>query len=41
LDPNLIGKKFQAAKHITVAPQMYFDAFFKNVSPGFRIGIGL
>lgn len=41
--PNTMrfGFNWQAGKHITVAPQMYFDGFFKNVSPGFRIGIGL
>jgi hypothetical protein len=41
--PNTMrfGFNWKAGKHITVAPQMYFDGFFKNVSPGFRIGIGL
>jgi hypothetical protein len=41
--PNTMrfGFNWKAAKHITVAPQMYFDGFFKNVSPGIRIGIGL
>lgn len=41
--PNTMrfGFNWQAGKHITVAPQMYFDGFFKIVSPGFRIGIGL
>lgn len=36
-----LGMNWQAGKHITLSPQMYFNGFFKQVSPGFRIGIGL
>lgn len=36
-----LGMNWQVGKHITVSPQMYFNGFFKQVSPGFRIGIGL
>jgi hypothetical protein len=36
-----LGVNWQAGKHITVAPQLYFNGFFQQVSPGFRIGIGL
>ncbi len=41
--PNTIriGVNWQAGKHITIAPQLYFNGMFKQVSPGFRIGIGL
>ncbi|WP_194776279.1 hypothetical protein [Pararhodonellum marinum] len=36
-----LGVNWQAGKHITVSPQLYFNGFFQQVSPGFRIGIGL
>lgn len=36
-----IGLNWEAGKHITVSPQLYFNGFFQQVSPGFRIGIGL
>ena len=36
-----LGVNWQEGKHITVAPQLYFNGFFQQVSPGFRIGIGL
>ncbi|MFC4874151.1 hypothetical protein [Negadavirga shengliensis] len=36
-----IGMNWDVGKHINVAPQLYFNGFFKQVSPGFRIGIGL
>lgn len=36
-----LGVNWQVGKHISVAPQLYFNGFFKQVSPGFRIGIGL
>jgi len=36
-----LGMNWQVGKHITVSPQMYFNGFFKQVSPGLRIGIGL
>ncbi|NHE56298.1 hypothetical protein [Cyclobacterium plantarum] len=36
-----LGVNWQVGKHITVSPQLYFNGFFKQVSPGFRIGIGL
>ena len=36
-----LGMNWQAGKHITVSPQLYFNGFFKDVSPGFRVGIGL
>jgi len=41
--PNTMrmGMNWQVGKNITVAPQLYFNGFFKQVSPGFRIGIGL
>lgn len=36
-----LGINWEAGKHITVSPQLYFNGFFQQVSPGFRIGIGL
>ncbi|SHN07385.1 hypothetical protein SAMN04488057_10663 [Cyclobacterium lianum] len=36
-----LGVNWQVGKHITVSPQLYFNGFFRQVSPGFRIGIGL
>lgn len=41
--PNTIrlGVNWQVGKSITVSPQLYFNGFFQQVSPGFRIGIGL
>ncbi|WP_373522140.1 hypothetical protein [Aquiflexum sp.] len=36
-----LGVNWQAGKHITISPQLYFNGFFQMVSPGFRIGIGL
>src|SRR5690606_21049747 len=41
--PNTIrlGVNWQAGKHITAEPQLYFNGFFQQVSPGIRLGIGL
>ncbi|WP_375583578.1 hypothetical protein [Cyclobacterium xiamenense] len=36
-----LGVNWEIVKNISVAPQLYFNGFFKQVSPGFRIGIGL
>lgn len=36
-----LGMNWGAGKNITVAPQLYFNGFFQQVSPGLRIGIGL
>lgn len=36
-----LGVNWNAGKHITVSPQLYWNGFFQQVSPGFRIGIGL
>ncbi|MCH6235707.1 hypothetical protein [Cognataquiflexum rubidum] len=36
-----LGLNWAVGKGISVAPQLYFNGFFKQVSPGFRIGIGL
>ncbi len=36
-----LGVNWGVAKHITVSPQLYWNGAFKQVSPGFRIGIGL
>jgi len=36
-----LGMNWNAGKNITVSPQLYFNGFFQQVSPGFRIGIGL
>jgi hypothetical protein len=36
-----LGVNWGVAKHITVSPQIYWNGAFKQVSPGFRIGIGL
>jgi hypothetical protein len=36
-----LGVNWSAGKHITVSPQLYFNGLFQQVSPGFRIGIGL
>ncbi len=36
-----LGVNWNTGKHITVSPQLYWNGFFRQVSPGFRIGIGL
>lgn len=36
-----LGMNWNAGKNITVSPQLYFNGFFQQVSPGLRIGIGL
>jgi len=36
-----LGMNWNAGKNITVSPQIYFNGFFQQVSPGLRIGIGL
>lgn len=36
-----LGMNWQAGINITVSPQLYFNGFFQQVSPGLRIGIGL
>lgn len=36
-----LGVNWNVGKHITVSPQLYWNGFFQQVSPGFRIGIGL
>ena len=40
--PNTMrfGLNWAVGKGISVAPQLYFNGFFKEVTPGFRIGIG-
>jgi hypothetical protein len=42
-NPNTmrLGINWNLGKNLTIAPQLYFNSFFKEVSPGFRIGIGL
>lgn len=42
-NPNTmrLGVNWEVVKNVSVAPQLYFNGFFKQVSPGFRIGIGL
>jgi hypothetical protein len=35
-----LGVNWQAGKHISIAPQLYFNGFFQQVSPGIRVGIG-
>lgn len=36
-----LGVNWGVAKHVTVSPQLYWNGAFRQVSPGFRIGIGL
>jgi hypothetical protein len=36
-----LGMNWNAGKGIIVSPQLYFNGFFQQVSPGLRIGIGL
>lgn len=36
-----LGVNWDAGKNINVSPQLYFNGFFQQVSPGLRIGIGL
>jgi hypothetical protein len=36
-----VGMNWELGKNITVAPYLYFNDFFKQVNPGFRIGFGL
>ncbi|MBD3627166.1 hypothetical protein [Cyclobacterium sp.] len=40
--PNTLrlGVNWEIGKNISVSPQLYFNGFFKQVSPGFRVGIG-
>ncbi|WP_373493728.1 hypothetical protein [Aquiflexum sp.] len=36
-----LGVNWNVGKYISISPQLYFNGFFQQVSPGFRIGIGL
>lgn len=36
-----LGVNWNVGKHISISPQLYFNGLFQQVSPGFRIGIGL
>ena len=36
-----LGVNWNVGKHISISPQLYFNGLFQQVSPGFRIGLGL